>query len=454
MRDRTRSFWQAHPLWSALLGAILVIAVFLGVTKLVIPAVAHALDDRPTPSAEALQAITVTTPTQTCDAWKNQLTQTVPLRVESMEPVGKRIWSDSVALPIDGANQDLAFGQVLNTICSDPHYGLTVGAALARLDIGNTSLLSRNDWLGQFTFDKVPATAASYMPTLNVTSPTSDQINNAVKRNTDWQKTAGYINTLLVQLQRLGFHALPSTWNVHLTGFERSVGLPTVGLNDKQENLPALVLGWTEKGQQCPLFTIAFNTGDKRPEGVDICAGAPQQTISTPVVPAPPTATPPPVVECPNGCAPPPVVECPNGCQPPQCTWCGCPGVDCTPHNPCIDNPSLPGCQPCTECCNGDCPPPNVPKSPNPSDYPHLPEAPPAVADPLPSAPVVPQAPATRTPQAPVHESTGPNGATAPGANPAPAPGVNPSAPPISQAPRGTGNGGPGAGTHSADPDS
>ncbi len=169
--------------------------------------------------------------------------------------------------------------------------------------------------------------------------------------------------------------------------------------------------------------------------------------VPTPVAapPAPPQSTNQPPPPSSTTVVPPPPSECPGGCVvvPPTCENGGIPPEQCVPVIP-------PTCE------NGGIPPEQclVPKPPNPAEYPHKPEAPPAVVSTPAAPPVVPQAPATRTPQAPVHGSTGPNGATAPGANPAPAPGVNPSAPPISQAPRGVENGGPGAAPHSSDPDS
>lgn len=196
------------------------------------------------------------------------------------------------------------------------------------------------------------------------------------------------------------------------------------------------------------------------------------------VAPPPPPVTQPPVgpppvtmCTCENGCQPadqcgPPVVicTCDNNCLPPQ---------QCLPPNPCDINPDLPQCNPCPPgacnpcdinpdlpqchpcvCCNVPCPPTTQPKSPNPSDYPHLPDAPLAQVSTPAAPPVVPQVPAgTTPPRAPIHGSTGPTGALAPGANPQPAPGVNTSAAPIAQAPKGTSSGGSGAGTHITDPD-
>lgn len=327
MRDRTRSFWQNHPMWSLLIAAIVIVGLTIVGVKYVPKAWAWATDDRPAPSQELLDAATVTTPTIKCKQDDPTL-GTVNMRIESSMPVGtgpsQRWWGDSVALPMADNDQVLSLGQIMDTVCHDPHYGHVVANALAETYVGNVSLVSRNDWLKSLSLESIPTSAAAYMPTLNLEDKSFDQSTEAVKKNQEWQVAASYINTLLHNFANLGYHSPQSVWNYHLTGVERvtlpyenTADLATVGKNDKQENLRALVMGLTEKGQKCPILQIAFNTGDKRPEGVDICKEeAPKPVISTPAQPHNPTPTsekPKPVEQCKNCGGPPP----PPCCAPP-----------------------------------------------------------------------------------------------------------------------------------------
>lgn len=414
MRDRTRSFWQNHPVWSLLIAAVVIVGLTLGAVK-GIPAIAHAFDDRPTPSEETLDAISIKTPTEECVPDDKSL-GTVNMRVESMNPVGtgqgERLWSDSVALPMAGNDQVLSLGQIMDTVCHDPHYGHVVANGLAKLDVGNVALVSRNDWLKSLSLESVPSSAAAYMPTLNVERPSFGQATEAVKKNQEWQVAASYINTLLKNLGNMGYHSPQSVWNIHLTGFDAGVKLPTVGLNDHQENLPALVLGLTEKGQECPILQIAFNTGDKRPEGVDICKGESRPVVSTPVQEAPQKV----VTPAKPGRPVTPVKPNKPVNPPKQCTTCcsGCPPPPPPPPVPCP---------------NG-CPPPEESKT---LDIPHdegIQPAPQDVFEPAPSVPApdnffVPDTPAG-TPSAPiVGNPSSPTGATAPEASTSAPPGMD-----------------------------
>lgn len=292
-----------------------------------------AFSEKPTPSEDILKAVTIAVPTEECKP-DDSTFKTVNMRVESLAlvgpGVGQRRWSDSVALPMAGNNQDLALGQIMDTVCHDPHYGHVVAAGLAKLDVGNVALVSRNQWLKSFSHEEIPTRAAAYMPTLNVENPDFTQSGEAVNKNKEWQVAASYINTLLRNLANMGYHSPKSEWNFHVNGYDDKVKLPTVGLNDHQEDLPALVLGLTEKDQDCPIVQIAFNVGDKRPEGVNVCTKVEaKQIVHKPAPPAPGTST---EVPPPPGDNPPPY-------YPPVCDHCGpppppvCP-PDCPPVNP------------------------------------------------------------------------------------------------------------------------
>jgi hypothetical protein len=318
-------------------------------------------NDRPTPSEDILRALQFEVPTQKCEPDSNGL---VSFRVEGLMPGRK--WSNSIALPMDGVNAEAALAQMMDTVCHDPSFGATVAAGLAHATDGQMALVNYYEWLKPFRFEEVDEIAKDYMPAFKNGAfrddLSVDETLDAIQKNKDWQEVAALINTALANLNNMGIQSPQSVWNAHQVG-RSDVGLPEVALNDSQENLPALVLGLTKKGEECPIFQIAFNVGDKRPEGVNICKEAekvvPVQHRLVPPVPTP--QGPPPVAPPPSG--PPPV-------GPPPVNP---PGPNCTTH-------PVPECFP-------------IPPETKTNVSAPLPQAPPAAEGRPPATPRVPEAP-------------------------------------------------------------
>lgn len=373
--------------WKAVVAILLIAAIIYAILASFVWQAWWKPSDRPTPSQDILRALQFEVPTQKCEPDSNGL---VSFRVEGIMPGRK--WSNSIALPMDGVNADAALAQMMDTVCHDPSFGATVAAGLAHATDGQMALTDYYEWLKPFRFEEVDEIAKDYMPAFKNgvfrDDLSVDETLDAIQKNKDWQEVAALINTALANLNNMGIQSPQSVWNAHQVGRSDS-GLPEVALNDKQENLPALVLGLTEKGEKCPIFQIAFNVGDKRPEGVNICKEAekvvPVQHRLVPPVPTP--QGPPP----PSG--PPPVAP------PPWTPPVGPPPVTPPPVNP-----------PCQgKWCN-----PNVMVEPG---------APPAVVSEPPSDPDVPLNPYTPGPEslpsAPVTGDPGTDdGAAAPGATP------------------------------------
>lgn len=375
------------------------------------------------PNADTVKALTVTTASYTCQKDGNGL---VAYDIGALKPVGDngRKWSDAVSTPFKETAPAKMSDELAQAICHDPLVGSMAANYFANLKLGDFEVSSVNPWLNEFKGnpDKVVnVKAASYIGLLNVQNPSADQVAKAAARNNDYQQLAAKTVTLLTKYAGGGIQADMSETNYHLLGGGLAAdSLPPVGLNDKQESLPALQLVLTQKGQEVCLDKIGFNTGDKRletfkcapppkcaagtdkagqmiPEGqtaewCTIPKPAPQQTTpSTSTVPSTPTPAP--------ACT---TCECSGNC-PQACTTCECLG-NCP--------------QPCTTCaCLGNCP--HVCTTDCAKDWSKSVQAPPGVVpqpndayEPRPNPPATP-APVQPATQAPTSGSQAP-GATTP----------------------------------------
>lgn len=199
-----------------------------------------------------------------------------------------RLWSDALTVPYTETEPVNMLGETQAEICFNPHYGTTVANFFANMSVGDVRIVDLNPWLAPFAGDasQINNLAAGYMPLLDVTDVTDEQAQEAVTQNIAWQQIAQRLGTLLTRFQVDGIRAEQSTLNYHLTGGGASVGgLPEVGLNPNQENLPSLMLKLTNKDACVPIKVIGFNVGDKRPE---------EFAPPTCETPAPPATTPPP----------------------------------------------------------------------------------------------------------------------------------------------------------------
>lgn len=224
-------------------------------------------------------------------------------RIGALEGTPPRLWSDALDTPYVKTDPQEMLGETQAEICENPLYGVTVAHFFATMSVGDVKLSEINDWLTPFAGDagQINDKASEFVPLLDVTSPTDDDKGQAVRQNLAWQQVAGKLGTLLGRFQVVGVQAQASTLNYHLVAGGAVVGgLPEVGLNPNQENLPALVLQLTEKGACAPLKVIGFNQGDKRPEEfappacVTPTTAAPERPVTTtakPRKPGKPTTT-------------------------------------------------------------------------------------------------------------------------------------------------------------------
>ena len=334
-------------------------------------------DNSGAPNADTIKALTVTTASYTCQKDSNGL---VAFDIGALKPVGDsgRKWSDAVSTPFKETAPAKINDELAQAICHDPLMGSMVANYFANLKLGDFEVASVNPWLNEFKGDAakvINVKAASYIGLLNVQNPSADQVTKAAARNNDYQQLAAKAVTLLTKYAGGDVNADMSETNYHLMGGGLAAdNLPAVGLNDKQENLPALQLVLTQKGQDVCLDKIGFNTGDKRlesfkcaptpkcaagtdkagqmiPEGqtAEWCTTpkpAPKQTApSTSTTPSSPTTPAPSCANCgPTHTTPCTTCTCLGNCVQ-KCTTCECSNT----------------CAKCTTCtCLGTCPQPCI----------------------------------------------------------------------------------------------
>ena len=283
---------------AAVVAIVLAVGAFLGTSAP--PSHAAATN---TPNQSVINDLTVKTTTYKCATDSNGLVQ---WKIGALAT--DRKWSDAISTPFASSDQNAMLAEAQQADCSDPLYGVQMANYFANLKIGSFSVASVNPWLNEFGGDgskMISTKAASYMPLLNVTNPTNQQVNDAVAKNQAWQGVAAKLNTLLSKFTNNGVHTGTSILNYHLLGGGLVADqLPAVGLNDHQDGLPALVLTLTDKVQGC-LLEMGLNTGDKRVEQFS-CAtppvpvATPTTTPGTPTQPGTPTGTPP--GGCKTGC--------------------------------------------------------------------------------------------------------------------------------------------------------
>ncbi len=227
-----------------------------------------------------------------------------------VEPVGNRLWSDSLGLPVDGTDAVKGLQQTQAAIWHGPDIGVTYAHFLAKLDVNGTSLVTLNPWLAEFNTSDADINnqAASYILPKN---PSDDDYKKFVQRNKDYQDVACKVNTLLSRFHVAGIESLPSVLNYRQAVGGLSIGeagtfnLPNIESTTDVDNRPAIVLELTSKtaGPCDPVFAIGINVGDKRPELFNNaapntspeCSPSTTPPASPPVTPPgnPPTTTPP-----------------------------------------------------------------------------------------------------------------------------------------------------------------
>jgi hypothetical protein len=322
-----------------------------------------AAQDTNTPDAATVKALTVTTVPEKalCKTDGNGL---VAYDIGSLKPVGKdgRTWSDSVELPFTTTKSADRLAEVFHTNCVNPDYGVMNANFFANMTLGDVKVVDLNPWLKPYQGDgaKVINTkAAEFIPLLNVKNPTDAQVTEAVKKNKEYQELAAKVNTLLSKFSLAGQHSEPSIKNYHLLAGGLSAGtLPAIGLNDKQESLPAEQLVLTNKGRGTCFAKIGYNTGDRRAEQFS-CSTYKPPPGSTPT-PGPSTTpkpgckencgstTPP---DCTHDCGSTPPPGCKHDCTstpPPGCKHdCGTtPPPKCEPPKPYGEYPDCYGPKP------------------------------------------------------------------------------------------------------------
>ncbi len=244
----------------------------------------------------------------------------------SLKGTPPRLWSDAISTPFAASDPMGILNEMQRELCVAPLLGVTYANFFARMEVGNVKVVDLNDWLKPYAVDpsQVNDQASEFAPLLDVADPSQDQVVAAAQKQAEYRTLAERLGTLLTRFWLGEVQAQKSVLNYHLTAGGLSVGgLPEVGINPNQEDLPALLLAVTEKDACVPIKVIGINVGDKRPEEF-----APPECNPAPPKPGEPAPEPPPSFNPPPcKCAKPPrkgnpptTVPAPTTTQPPRST--------------------------------------------------------------------------------------------------------------------------------------
>lgn len=241
-------------------------------------------------SQEVVDLLTVDTVSNDCVDSTNGNVPVFDWDIGALYGTPPRLWSDGMSVPIGKTVPSDMLEEVQGAICHDPLLGTTWAHFFAHMQVGNVQVVGLNDWLKPFAGDAsgINDQAAGFIPLLDVKDPSAEQVTDAVSTQAEYVELAERVNTLLSRFMLGKVEERESVLNYHLEGGAVVAGgLPEVGLNPNQENLPALLLSITEKGACAPLKVIGINVGDKRPEEF-----APPTCEAPPPPPPPPATTP------------------------------------------------------------------------------------------------------------------------------------------------------------------
>lgn len=217
-------------------------------------------------------------------------------------------WSDSVSTPFVATTLDEMVQEIFDENCGNPTVLVMNVEALAAIviDEEGTTIGDLNPWMGEFLSTAKVDGEISF----NLLTKKEDS-GDAIFVTSDFQETAALTNTLLLRLKAVEVSDTTSltNWHVDARSGLAAGTLPVASLNTEQYKGEFLQLEYTLKGQNCALFAVGFNTGDKRFATLPLVCEPEPVPESTPG----PEPTPPPTTEPP---CPPEVCVTPKSSNP------------------------------------------------------------------------------------------------------------------------------------------
>jgi len=215
-----------------------------------------------------------------------------------------RQFATAVSIPFKGATDAEVTKEILAEICGNPTF-LKMVADDMMLWTGFPGADDNKAWLEALVSDLNTKGLDSF-----VVKKTED---GGLVVNEQFQKYAGWINTVLLHFNEEGKQSLTSERNWELPATVDPTTLPIAVQASTVDTKPAWVRTLKDKNGTC-LYRIGFNAADKRIEMFPCVTPGTPGTPDTPDTPDNPGCTEP------NGCKP-PVVKCPPGQvgTPPNC---------------------------------------------------------------------------------------------------------------------------------------
>lgn len=232
------------------------------------------------------------------------------------QPLPPRLWSDGLSTPLAGATPLDARSDLQSKIWADPLLGCSWANFLANQTINGVKIgdLPNNTWMKPCYTDpsEINKSAAAFVPLLNKSARdvTVKQQNAAVQKNRDYQVFAGWLNTLINNLEASNIGTTPSSYTYHLDKDGMDVGdIPAVGVATEPDIKQELTLTVSEKNSCAPALVIGANMGDSRPEALPIPSCAVTPAVHTTTTPSTPHKT----TSCTSGCNTTPTKTCTAG---------------------------------------------------------------------------------------------------------------------------------------------
>lgn len=300
-----------------------------------------------------------------------------------------RQFATAVSIPFKGTTDDEVNKEIISEVCGNPTV-LKMVIDDMMLWTGFPGAEENKEWISKIQTDMT----TQGLDAFSGTNEAGDKVVSP-----EFQKYAGWVNTVLLRFKMDGNQSLTSVRNWELPATVDPSTQPVAVLAADQESKPSWVRTLLDKNGKC-LYKIGFNAEDKRIETFNCVEPTPPATVTPPPVTTPGCKT-----DC--GGTPP----CTTHCGPPPCTGTSC--------NPCPPGNTIPDC---------------APKSHNPGDYTYPTGKPPVTVTTPPEA----TPPAVNTTQpggggvidTPANNPGTETGTTAPGATPAP---TTPATPPANQ---------------------
>lgn len=203
------------------------------------------------------------------DAYINSSSQTVKVGDGAY-----RQFATAVSIPFKGTTDDKATDEIISEDCGNPTV-LKMVVDDMMLWTGFPGAEENKEWISKIQSDMNTQGLDSF----SGTNKAGDKIVSP-----EFQKYAGWINTVVLRFKTKGQQPLTSVRNWELPATANPATQPVAVLAANQESKPSRVRTLFDKNDKC-LYKIGFNSEDKRIETFDCVVPVPPTSVTPPGTP-------------------------------------------------------------------------------------------------------------------------------------------------------------------------